>query len=151
MTPPETDALQETQPTLPLPAGANGSEPVRPMGVDAEPQTAEAREGDDRFVGAEPQSTIEGSAQADVNGPLGDVPGVANDDADSPAVAAEVVDQLTLPFATDTPEEQATRLITQIETDARAKFPIDARACAKEQVYRIRAILQAAGKRLEIL
>lgn len=118
MTPPENQ-----------PTEADASPPSFPLGgVDAQPQTTE-----------------QDAAQADVEAPLGDI---HPDDVEAPPM---VVDQPELPFATDSPDEQATRLIFQVETDARVKFPMDAQACAKEQVKRLRAIASACGRRLEIL
>lgn len=127
MTPPEN---QQTE--------ADASPPSFPLGgVDAQPQTTE-----------------QDAAQADAQAPLGDIslddPVVPLGDI-QPGTIEDVVDQPELPFATDSPDEQATRLIFRVETDARVAFPADAQACAKEQVKRLRAIAKACARRLEIL
>ena len=113
----------------------------------------------------QPQPTEQGATQANDEAPLGDISpddvevpvplGDAPISADAPIAMPiptdEVVDQPEIPFATDTPDEQATRLIFQVEADARVKLPSDAQACAKEQVKRLRAIAKACARRLEIL
>lgn len=120
--------------------------------------------------GSEAGPTREDAAEANVDSPSGDFDGNEQPGADDGesrgltpqdsrgfqrgADAGEDDDRFDEPAPTPdavTYQQRAASLLDAIESQARIMHPTDDRACAKEQVHCIRAILAAGTKRLETL